>query len=207
MVYEATEATGKSGSDSGHDGHATEVSASTKQSKRDGTNKLDKNIQQTKENTEKIRALTKQAVYLLTEKRHKEDEASAKQYDVIGTPKSATQEDKTAFVTYILQEIGLTRASVQKVDIMETATGQEIWRMSFKDYTSKDKMSMFFRDPKNWGLEFWGANNQTWTGFEVWGRWTEGTVGKILGDSINTIFGALIEAMGKDAVGKRRMLD
>ena len=41
--------------------------------------KLDKNIEQTKENTERTKALTKQAVYLLTEKRHTEDESSAKQ--------------------------------------------------------------------------------------------------------------------------------
>ena len=162
--------------------------------------KLDKTIRQTKENTERIKALTKQAVYLLTEKRHTEDESSAEQYDTMGVPKSATQEDKTAFVTYILQEIGLTRASVQKVDVMEAAIGQEIRRMNFKDCPSKNKMNMFFRDPKNWGLEFWGANNQTWKGFEVWGRWTEGAVGKIIRDSVNTILRALIEAMGKDAV-------
>ena len=123
--------------------------------------RLDKTIQQTKENTERIKALTKKAVYLLTEKRHTEDESSAKQYDIMGTPKMATQEDKMAFVTYILQEIGLTRASVQKVDVLEIATGQEIWRMSFKDCPSKNKMNMFSRNPKNWGLEFWGANDQT----------------------------------------------
>ena len=114
----------------------TEMSASSaRQSKRD-RKQLDKTIQQTIENTERIRALTKQAVYLLTEKRHTEDEPSAKQYDM-GIPKSATQEDKTAFVTYILQEIGLTRASVQKVDVMETATGQDIWRMYFKDQRTR----------------------------------------------------------------------
>ena len=161
--------------------------------------KLDKTIEQTRENTERIKALAKQAVYLLTEKRHTEDESSAKQYDIMGIPKAATQEDKTAFVTCILQEIGLTRASVQRVDVLETATGQEIWRMSFRDYPSKNKMNMFFRDPENWGLEFWGTNNQTWNSFEVWGRWTEGTVGKVIRDSINAIFRALIEAMGKDA--------
>ena len=107
----------------------------------------------------------------------------------------ATQEDKTALVTYILQEIGFRRASVQKVDIMEAATGQDIWRINFEDYTSKNKMNMFLRSPKNWGLEFWGTNDQTWKGFEVWGRWTEGTFGKIIRDSINAIFRALIEAM------------
>ena len=41
--------------------------------------KLDENIKQTKENTSKIRALTGQAVYLLTERRAAEDEQSAKQ--------------------------------------------------------------------------------------------------------------------------------
>ena len=118
----------------------------------------------------------------------------------MGIPKAATQEDKTAFVTYIPQEIRLTRASIQRVHTMEIATGQEIWRMNLKDHLAKNKMNMFFRSPTNWGFEFWGTNNQTWKGFEVWGRWTEGTVGKIIGDSIDTASRALIEAMGKDAV-------
>ena len=40
--------------------------------------KLDDNIKQTKKNTDKIEALTKQAVYMMTEKRAAEDELSAK---------------------------------------------------------------------------------------------------------------------------------
>ena len=66
--------------------------------------KLDKNIEQTKENTESIRALTIRAVYLLTEKRHAEDETSGKQYGIMGIPKQATREDKLAFVTHVLEE-------------------------------------------------------------------------------------------------------
>ena len=95
--------------------------------------KLDSTIEQTKENTERIKSPTKQAVYMLTEKRHAEDEASGKQYDIMGIPKNATQEDKMTFDSHILQDIGFTRAAVQKVDVLETTTGQEIWRMSFKD--------------------------------------------------------------------------
>ena len=162
--------------------------------------KLDKNIEQTKENTERVKALTKQAVYLLTGKRHSEGEASGKQYDIMGTPKSATQEDKLAFVTHILQEIGFTRAFVQKADVLETTTGQEIRRMSFKGYPSKNKINTLFKNPKNWGMEFWGANNQVWKSFGTWGRWTEGTVGKIIRDSVNAISRALIEAVGKEAL-------
>ena len=57
-------------------------------------------MEQTKGNSENIKALTKQAVYLLTEKRHTEDETSAKQYDIMGAPKVAIQEGKMAFVTH-----------------------------------------------------------------------------------------------------------
>ena len=162
--------------------------------------KLDKNIQQTRGNAERIRALTMQAVYLLTERRHSEDQASVKQYDIMGIPKSATQEDKVAFVKYILQEIGLTWASVQKGDVLETTIEQEIWRMSVEGYPSKNKINTFFKNPKNWGMEFWEADNQTWTSFEIWRRWTEGAVGEIIRDSVSTIFRALMGAVGKEAL-------
>ena len=61
--------------------------------------KLDDNIKQTNKNTDRITALTRQAVYLLTEKRAAEYEQSGKQYDIVGIPKQATQEDKMGFVT------------------------------------------------------------------------------------------------------------
>ena len=102
-----------------------------------------------------------------------------------------------------MQEIGLTRASVQKVDVLETTTGREIWRMHFKDYPSKNKINVFFKNPRNWGMEFWGASNQVWKSFEIWGRWTEGTVSKVIRDSVNTIFRAFIEAVGKEALWAR----
>ena len=78
--------------------------------------------------------------------------------------------------------------------------GQEIWRITFKDYTSKKAINELFKAPRNWNMEVWGTNDQIWKGYRVWGRWTEGTVGKIVRDSINTIFRALTEAMGKEAV-------
>jgi len=59
-------------------------------------------------------------------------------------------------------------------------TGQEIWRLTFKDYTSKKGINEFFRAPKNWNTEFWGTNQQVWKGYKIWGRWTEGTVGKVM---------------------------
>ena len=96
--------------------------------------------------------------------------------DIVGTPKQATQEDKLAFVTYILQEIGLSRASVKSCDVQamnNDTSGQEIWRLSFKDFTSKKKISDFMKSPKNWNLEFWGIDNQIWKGYKIWGRWTE----------------------------------
>ena len=98
--------------------------------------KLDENIKQTNRNTDKITALTRQAVHLLTEKRA-EDEQGGKQYDIVGIPKQATQEDKLCFVTYILNEIGLMRASVKSCDVQamnNNTAGQEIWRLTFKDY-------------------------------------------------------------------------
>ena len=165
--------------------------------------KLDDNIKQTKRNTDKIRALTKQAVYKMIEKRAAEDEQSAKQYDIAGIPKQATQDDKMEFVAYILGEIGLTKASVKSCEVQamnNDAAGQEIWRLAFKDYTSKKSINEFFGSPKNWNMEFWGTHQQVWKAYRVWGRWTEGTVGKIVRDSINTIFRALQDAIGKDAV-------
>ena len=63
--------------------------------------KLDKSIEQTKGNSERIKALAKQAVYLLTEKRDTGDESSAKQYCIMGIPKAATQEDKKDGVRHI----------------------------------------------------------------------------------------------------------
>ena len=107
------------------------------------------------------------------------------------------------FVAYIPGEIGLTKASVKSCEVQamnNDPAGQEIWRLTFKDYTSKKSINEFFRTPKNWNMEFWGTNQQVWKGFRVWGRWTEGTVGKIVRDSIDTIFRALQDAMGKDAV-------
>ena len=165
--------------------------------------KLDDNIKQTNKNTDRITALTRQAVYLLTEKRAAEDEQSGKQYDIVGIPEQATQEDNMGFVIYIMQEIGLTKASAKSCDVQalnNDTAGQEIWRITFKDYTPKKAINEFFKTPRNWDMEFWGTNDQILKGFRVWGRWTEGTVGKIVRDSINTIFRALTEAMGKEAL-------
>ena len=49
-------------------------------------------------------------------------------------------------------------------------------------------------------MEFWGTNRQVWKGYRIWGRWTEGTVGKTIRDSINTIFRALTDAIGKEEI-------
>ena len=76
----------------------------------------------------------------------------------------------------------------------------EVWRLNFKDFNSKKKISDFMKSPKNWNLEFWGIDNHIWKGYKIWGRWTEGTVGTIVRDSVNTIFRALLEAMGKEAL-------
>ena len=165
--------------------------------------KLDDNIKQTNKNTDKITALTRQAVYLLTEERAAEDEQSGKHYDIVGIPKQATQEDKLGFVTYILNEIGLARAAVKRSDVQamnNDTAGQEIWRLIFKDYTSKKSINEFIKAPRNWNMEFWGTNDQAWKGSRVWGRWTEGTVGRIVRDSVNAIFRALTRAMGKEAL-------
>ena len=165
--------------------------------------KLDDNIKQTNKNTDRITALTRQAVYLLTEKRAAEDEQSGKQYDIVGIPEQATQEDNMGFVIYIMQEIGLTKASAKSCDVQalnNDTAGQEIWGITFKDYTPKKAINEFSKTPRNWDMEFWGTNDQILKGFRVWGRWTEGTVGKIVRDSINTIFRALTEAMGKEAL-------
>ena len=89
------------------------------------------------------------------------------------------------------------------LEVSNNTSGQEIWRLSFKDYPSKNKINTFFKNPRHWGLEFWGENKQVWKEFEVWGRWTEGTVGKIIRDSANTIWRALIEAVGKEALWAR----
>ena len=164
---------------------------------------LDDNIKQTSKNTDRITALTRQAVYLLTEKRAAEDEQSGKRYDIVGIPKQATQEDKMNLVTYILGETGLTKASATSCDVQtmnNDTAGQEIWRLAFKDYTPKKATNEFSKAPRNWNMEFWGTNDQTWKGYRIWGRWTEGAVGKIVRDSINTIFRALTDAMGKEAV-------
>ena len=123
--------------------------------------RLDENIKQTRENTSKLRAFTRQAVYLLTERRAAEDEQSAKQYDDMGIPKQATQEDKLAFVTYILQEVGHTRASVKSCDVQAIGNdpaGQETWRLSFKDYPSKSKVNDF---SKARGTGTWSSGEQT----------------------------------------------
>ena len=165
--------------------------------------KLDDNIKQTNRNADKIKALTRQAVYLMTEKGAAEDEQSAKQYDIVGIPKQATQEDKMNFVTYILGEIGLTKASVKSCDVQamnNDTAGQEIWRLTFKDFAPKKTINEFFKAPTNWNMEFWGTNDQVWKGYRIWGRWTEGTVGQIVRDSINTIFRALTDAIGKEAI-------
>ena len=164
---------------------------------------MDDNIKQTNKNTDRITALTRQAVYLLTEKRAAEDEQSGEQYDIAGIPKQATQEDDMNFVTYILGEIGLTKASAKSCDVQamnNDTAGQEIWRLTFKDYTSKKATNEFFKAPRNWNIEFWGTNDQIWKGYRVWERWAEGTVGKIVRDSVNAIFRALTDAMGKEAV-------
>ena len=117
--------------------------------------KLDDNIKKTNRHTDKITTLTRNAIHALTEKRVEEDELAGKQYDIAGIPKQATQEDKLAFVTYILQEIGLSRASVKSCDVQamnNDTAGQEIWRLNFKDFPSKEKISDFMKSPRNWNL-------------------------------------------------------
>ena len=72
------------------------------------------------------------------------------------------------FVTYILGEIGLTKASVKSCDVQamnNDMAGQEMWRLTFKDYTSKKNINEFFKSHKNWNMEFWGANQQIWKGY------------------------------------------
>ena len=123
--------------------------------------KLEDNIKQTNKNTDKITALSRQAVYLLTEKRAAEDEQSGKQYDTVGIPKQATQEDKICFVTYILQEIGLPRASVKSCEAQamnKDTAGQETWRLNFKDYTSKKRPTSSSK-PRRIGT--WSSGEQT----------------------------------------------
>ena len=81
--------------------------------------------QTNQQNTDKITALTREAVYPMTEKRAAEDEQSGKQYDIVGIPKQATQEDKMNFVAYILGEIGLTKALVKSCDVQAMETTQQ----------------------------------------------------------------------------------
>ena len=97
----------------------------------------------------------------MAERRAAEDEQSAKQYDIVGIPKQATQEDNMNFVAYILGEIGLTKASVKSCDVQamnNDTAGQEIWRLTFKDHTSKKSINEFFEAPKN---GTWSFGEQT----------------------------------------------
>ena len=139
--------------------------------------KLDDNIKQTNRNAYKIRALTRQAVYLMTENRAAEDEQSAKQYGIVGIPKQATQEDKMEFVTYIVGEIGLTKASVKSCDVQamnNDMAGQEIWRLTFKDFTPKKTINEFFKAPQTLEHEILGDETTSLEGIPNLGKMDRG---------------------------------
>ena len=159
--------------------------------------KLDDNVKQTNRNADKIRALTRQAVYLMT-KRAAVDEQSAKQYDIVGIPKQATQEDvhsrRNRSHESLSQKLRCPGNEQRHGRTRDLET--HIQRLHIQD--SHQRVLQGTEELEHGAL---GNKQTSLKGISDLGkRWTEGTVGQIVRDSVNTIFRALTDAIGKEAI-------
>ena len=127
--------------------------------------------------------------------REEEEKNTSNMSDTMGTPKAATQREKEAFVEYILSQFGpppgMTPQSCSSIEVLDTGRGgtgtEEIWRLHFKDFGKKQIINDHIRSQQRmtewpWRLCFYGADSAWWTDFEIWGRWTEGPIVRLVRD-------------------------
>jgi hypothetical protein len=154
-----------------------------------------------REQANKISDLQRSATVTMVEKREEQDKETAKTYDVVGIPKTATESEKKDYIAWILAQVGMTSNSYRHIEIMgadKYGSGMtETWRFHFKDYTAKRDMHEWFR--KNWNLHFWGRTGY-WMNHEIKGRWTEGYISRVVRDSINVVWRTMREVLGNELV-------
>ena len=99
----------------------------------------------------------------------------------------------------------MTRKSRSNIEILDTGRGgsgtEEIWRLHFKDFGKKQTICDYMRSQQRmpewpWTLCFYGADNTWWTSFEIWGRWTEGPIVRLVSECINIAWKTLRETWG-----------
>ena len=137
--------------------------------------------------------------------REDEERRNSKMYDIMGMPKAATHEEIETIIEYILTQCGMTLKSCSNIEILDTGRGrtvtEEIWRLHFKDFAKKQTISNYMRSQRRmqqWPrtLCFYGADNTWWTSFEIWGRWTEGPIVRLVRECINIVWKTLRETWG-----------
>ena len=137
--------------------------------------------------------------------REDEERRNPKMYDTMGMPKAATHEEKEALIEYILTQCGMTLKSRSNIEILDTGRGgtgtEEIWRLHFNDFGKKQTISDYMGSQRRmqqwpWTLCFYGADNTWWTSFEIWGRWTEGPVVRLVRECVNIVWKTLRETWG-----------
>ena len=160
-------------------------------------------IDEQAERTEDLQRVTDINMFTARE----DEERNSKMYDIMGMPKAATHEEKQAFTEYILTQCGMTLKSCSNLETLDTGRGgtgtEEIWRLHFKDFGRKQIVSDYMGSqrrlpPWPWTLCFYGADNTWWSSFEIWGRWTEGPVVRLVRECTNIVWKTLRETLGHE---------
>ena len=152
-------------------------------------------LQKNREKTEeKIETLQRMARASMVDKREKEDALTAKTYDILGIPSKDNRDNKEDFLNWILRFGRMTDMSIiGLINMGQSTRGSqtETWRILFKDFPSKKKLHEAI---KNQDLEYW-SSGETWKGWKVWGRWTEGAISRIIRENLNVLWKAYKEVM------------
>ena len=114
-----------------------------------------------------------------------EERKNPKMYDILGMTKAAAHEEKEAFTEYILTQCGMTLNSRSSIGISRHWKRRYWNRRDLETALQKlrketDHQRLYEESARMqqwpWTLCFYGADNTWWTSFEIWGRWTEGTI-------------------------------
>ena len=99
----------------------------------------------------------------------------------------------------------MTLKSCSNLEILETGRGgtgtEEIWRIHLKDFGGKQIVSDYMRSQRRmpqwpWTLCFYGADNTWWDSFEIWGRWAEGPIVRLVRECTDIVWKTLRETWG-----------
>jgi hypothetical protein len=104
--------------------------------------------------------------------------------------------NKEDYIFWVLHYGNMTQRSVHDITNMgQSAKGYqtETWRVTFKDITAKKKIHEAI---KNMDLDYY-SGGETWKGWKVWGRWTEGPISRIVRENLNVLWRAYKEVVSE----------